>query len=77
MADNPTNVILIPSPRPVEVSLAQVVGITRFGSYIESLGGSFKLPWPWAHSLPPQQLGSLLNQVWIVAMHGDATTLGL
>lgn len=40
MSDNPMNFVLIPSPRPVEYSLAQVVGITRFESYIESLSGS-------------------------------------
>lgn len=40
MSDNPNNLVLIPSPRPVEVSLAQVVGITRFESYIEALSGS-------------------------------------
>ncbi|XP_057475628.1 protein HOTHEAD-like isoform X2 [Actinidia eriantha] len=40
MSDNPMNAILIPSPRPVEVSLIQVVGITRFDSYIEAASGS-------------------------------------
>ncbi|EEF51462.1 protein HOTHEAD [Ricinus communis] len=39
MADNPMNLIFIPSPLPVEVSLIQVAGITRFGSYIESASG--------------------------------------
>ncbi|KAL6004679.1 hypothetical protein ACLOJK_005234 [Asimina triloba] len=42
MSDNPMNAIFIPSPLPVEVSLIQVVGITRFGSYIEAAsGGNF------------------------------------
>ncbi|KAH7855625.1 hypothetical protein Vadar_026896 [Vaccinium darrowii] len=40
MSDNPMNFVLIPSPWPVEVSLGQVVGITRFESYIETLSGS-------------------------------------
>ncbi|PSR93377.1 Protein HOTHEAD like [Actinidia chinensis var. chinensis] len=40
MSDNPMNAIMIPSPRPVEVSLIQVVGITRFDSYIEAASGS-------------------------------------
>lgn len=40
MSDNPMNAVLIPSPRPVEVSLIQVVGITRFESYIETASGS-------------------------------------
>lgn len=40
MADNPMNAVLVPSPRPVEVSLIQVVGITPFGSYIETISGS-------------------------------------
>eukprot|EP01018_Ginkgo_biloba_P033671 Gb_33524 [translate_table: standard] len=39
MADNPMNAIAIPSPTPVEVSLIQVVGITKFGSYIEASSG--------------------------------------
>ncbi|EOA26160.1 hypothetical protein CARUB_v10019598mg [Capsella rubella] len=38
MADNPMHPVFIPSPEPVEVSLVQAVGITKFGSYIE--GGS-------------------------------------
>ncbi|KAL7146408.1 hypothetical protein ABFS83_06G039100 [Erythranthe nasuta] len=36
MSDNPMNGILIPSRRPVGVSLIEVVGITNFGSYIEA-----------------------------------------
>ncbi|KAE8717189.1 hypothetical protein F3Y22_tig00110057pilonHSYRG00175 [Hibiscus syriacus] len=40
MYDNPMNAVFIPSPIPVEVSLIQVVGITRFGSYIEAAGGA-------------------------------------
>ncbi|CAH2080574.1 unnamed protein product [Thlaspi arvense] len=40
MSDNPMNGIVIPSPRRVEISLIQVVGITRFGSYIEAASGS-------------------------------------
>ncbi|MCH82207.1 protein HOTHEAD-like, partial [Trifolium medium] len=39
MKDNPMNAIFIPSPTPTEVSLIQVVGITRFGSYIEAASG--------------------------------------
>ncbi|XP_047333125.1 protein HOTHEAD-like [Impatiens glandulifera] len=47
MSDNPTNVVVVPSPRPVEVSLVQIVGITPFGSFIESASGvqfGVKLP---------------------------------
>ncbi|KAJ0974578.1 hypothetical protein J5N97_016543 [Dioscorea zingiberensis] len=40
MSDNPMNAIYIPSPAPVEISLIQVVGITKFGSYIEAASGS-------------------------------------
>ncbi|EYU25043.1 hypothetical protein MIMGU_mgv1a003898mg [Erythranthe guttata] len=36
MSDNPMNAVIIPSHRPVEVSLIQVVGITNAGSYIEA-----------------------------------------
>ncbi|CAH2064003.1 unnamed protein product [Thlaspi arvense] len=39
MVDNPMNPIFVPSPRTVEVSLVQTVGITKFGSYIESASG--------------------------------------
>ena len=39
MYDNPMNAIYVPSPSPVEVSLIQVVGITRFGSYIAAASG--------------------------------------
>ncbi|MFS7926577.1 putative glucose-methanol-choline oxidoreductase, FAD/NAD(P)-binding domain superfamily [Helianthus anomalus] len=40
MADNPLNMLFIPSPIVVEPSLlVQVVGITSFGSYIEASGG--------------------------------------
>lgn len=44
MADNPMNVLFVPSPIPVEVSLIQVVGITKFGSYIEAASGLRVLP---------------------------------
>ncbi|XP_010919202.1 protein HOTHEAD [Elaeis guineensis] len=40
MADNPMNAIFVPSPEPVEVSLIQVVGITKFGSFVEGASGS-------------------------------------
>ena len=39
MADNPTNALIVPSPLPVEVSLGQIVGITKFGSYVEAISG--------------------------------------
>ncbi|KAK7389228.1 hypothetical protein VNO78_24064 [Psophocarpus tetragonolobus] len=39
MSDNPMNAIFVPSPRDVEVSLIEVVGITSFGSYIEAASG--------------------------------------
>ncbi|CAI9771760.1 unnamed protein product [Fraxinus pennsylvanica] len=39
MSDNPMNAIFVPSPNPVEVSLIEVVGITRYGSYIEAASG--------------------------------------
>ncbi|EPS68877.1 hypothetical protein M569_05889 [Genlisea aurea] len=43
MSDNPMNAIVIPSARPIEVSLIEVVGITEFGSYIEAASGLFQL----------------------------------
>ncbi|XP_074329443.1 protein HOTHEAD-like [Apium graveolens] len=39
MSDNPMNAVFVPSPIPVEVSLIQVVGITRYGTYIEAASG--------------------------------------
>ena len=46
MSDNPMNAIYVPSPLPVELSLIQVVGITRFGSYIEAASGSLFIASP-------------------------------
>ncbi|KAJ9566583.1 hypothetical protein OSB04_002549 [Centaurea solstitialis] len=40
MADNPLTTIFVPSPNPVDPSGVQVVGITRFGSYIEAVSGA-------------------------------------
>ncbi|NP_001304261.1 protein HOTHEAD precursor [Solanum lycopersicum] len=45
MSDNPMNAVIIPSPKPVEVSLIQVVGITEFESYIEASSGPLELDW--------------------------------
>ncbi|XP_022743861.1 protein HOTHEAD-like [Durio zibethinus] len=39
MADNPLNGLIIPSPLPIELSLTKIVGITNFGSYLESISG--------------------------------------
>ncbi|XP_057870670.2 protein HOTHEAD-like [Cryptomeria japonica] len=39
MADNPMNPIFVPSAVPLELSLIQVVGITKFGSFIEAFSG--------------------------------------
>ncbi|VFQ92477.1 unnamed protein product [Cuscuta campestris] len=44
MSDNPMNGIVVPSVRPVETSLVQVVGITDFGSYIEAGSGMYLSP---------------------------------
>ncbi|KAF4400757.1 hypothetical protein G4B88_001312 [Cannabis sativa] len=45
MADNSMNILFIPSPMPVEVSLIEAVGITRFHSFIEAASGlSISLP---------------------------------
>ncbi|KAL2227128.1 protein HOTHEAD [Sesamum indicum] len=45
MSDNPMNAVLVPSPRPVELSLIEVVGITDVGSYVEAASGSLDLAW--------------------------------
>lgn len=39
MSDNPMNAIFIPTKRPVEQSLIQIVGITKMGSFIEASSG--------------------------------------
>uniref|UniRef100_N1QSA7 Protein HOTHEAD n=1 Tax=Aegilops tauschii TaxID=37682 RepID=N1QSA7_AEGTA len=45
VADNPMNSVFIPSPVPVGLSLVQVVGITKSGSFIEGVSGSeFGIP---------------------------------
>jgi choline dehydrogenase len=45
VADNPMNSVFIPSPEPVALSLVQVVGITKMGSFIEGVSGSeFGIP---------------------------------
>ncbi|KAJ6672027.1 hypothetical protein OIU85_013381 [Salix viminalis] len=49
MADNPMNLLFIPSPNPVEVSLIQVVGITKFNSYVETASG-LSFAYSWAHN---------------------------
>lgn len=47
MADNPMNVLMVPSPVPVEVSLIQTVGITKSGSFIETASAlSIGHSWP-------------------------------
>lgn len=61
MSDNPMNAVLIPSPRPVEVSLIQVVGITRSESFIETASSSL-LTLVGARSLG-EYFQSLANQV--------------
>ncbi|GMN44683.1 hypothetical protein TIFTF001_013862 [Ficus carica] len=61
MADNPMNVLFIPSPLPVEVSLVQVVGITRFGSYIEATSGLSFLH-SWGHKPSEYYSELFLNQ---------------
>ncbi|KAG2401530.1 Protein HOTHEAD Protein ADHESION OF CALYX EDGES Precursor [Vigna angularis] len=50
MADNPMNVLVVPSPLPVEVSLVQTVGITKSGSFIET-GSGLSLGPSWSERL--------------------------
>ncbi|KAH0896999.1 hypothetical protein HID58_046567 [Brassica napus] len=39
MGDNPLNTVFVSSPRPVETSLIEVVGITNFDTFIEGFSG--------------------------------------
>ncbi|KAL8210851.1 hypothetical protein R6Q57_005288 [Mikania cordata] len=44
LSDNPMNIVLVPSRQGVEISLIEVVGITRFGSFIETASIHINLP---------------------------------
>ncbi|OMO97956.1 hypothetical protein COLO4_14240 [Corchorus olitorius] len=68
MADNPLNVLFIPSPSPVEVSLVQMVGVTRSDSYIEACSGVSFTP-SWTRRVA-KELASILNQT-------EESTMGL
>ena len=64
MVDNPMNMLMIPSPVPVEVSLTQIVGITRFGNYIEANSALSFIFFSSAQRLS-RDLGQLINKVLI------------
>ncbi|KAJ0914673.1 putative glucose-methanol-choline oxidoreductase, FAD/NAD(P)-binding domain superfamily [Helianthus annuus] len=65
MADNPMNTIFIPSPVAVEPTIVQLVGITRFGSYIEDAGGNnFIFADPSAYQgFSPQMGGFMIEKI--------------
>ncbi|KAK9072309.1 hypothetical protein SSX86_008742 [Deinandra increscens subsp. villosa] len=65
MADNPMNSIFVPSPVAVEPSIVQIVGITRFGSYIEQSGGfNFIFSNPSAYQgFSPQMGGFFIEKI--------------
>ncbi|XP_076928976.1 protein HOTHEAD-like [Bidens hawaiensis] len=65
MADNPMNSIFIPSPITVEPSIVQVVGVTKFGSYIEDAGGfDFIFTKPSAYQrFSPQMGGFFIEKI--------------
>ncbi|XP_062076144.1 protein HOTHEAD-like isoform X2 [Humulus lupulus] len=65
MADNSMNLLFIPSPSPVEVSLVQTVGITSSNSYIEAASG-LSISLPWAQILQ-KYFQPFLNQVLLVS----------
>lgn len=69
MIDNPLNILLIPSPVPVELSLVSFVGITRSGSCIEACSGISFTP-SWTQRVA-QALAAILNQVFTLlkALH--------
>uniref|UniRef100_A0A2N9FUN6 Glucose-methanol-choline oxidoreductase N-terminal domain-containing protein n=1 Tax=Fagus sylvatica TaxID=28930 RepID=A0A2N9FUN6_FAGSY len=60
MADNPMNFVFVPSPNPVEVSLIQVVGITKSDSYIEAASG-LSICSSWAQKISGSILKFLLK----------------
>ncbi|XP_071689666.1 protein HOTHEAD-like [Rutidosis leptorrhynchoides] len=65
MADNPMNSIFVPSPIAVEPTPLQVVGITRFRSYIEEAGGvNFIFANPSAYQgFSPQMGGFIFEKI--------------
>ena len=69
MADNSMNLLFIPSPIPVEVSLIQAVGITNFHGFIEAASG-LSIPHPLVHILP-KYFKRFLNQVLILNLKLD------
>lgn len=73
MSDNPMNALFVPSARPVEVSLVQVVGITRFDSYIETASGLSLAP-SWAQGLT-RDYSSFLNKVLFFFFNESARSL--
>ncbi|OMO85968.1 hypothetical protein CCACVL1_09889 [Corchorus capsularis] len=70
MADNPLNVLFIPSPSPVEVSLVQMVGVTRSDSYIEACSGVSFTP-SWTRRVA-KELASILNQESTMGLFQEA-----
>lgn len=62
MADNPMNILFIPSPIAVETSLIQAVGITEFDSFIEATSGSTNIR-AFMQNLP-SAAQNLASQVW-------------
>ncbi|XP_039011367.1 protein HOTHEAD-like [Hibiscus syriacus] len=60
LVDNPLNVLLVPSPNPVELSLVSFAAITKFGSYIEGCSGISFTP-AWSRSIA-RALASILNK---------------
>lgn len=74
MADNPMNILFIPSPIPVEVSLIEAVGIIEFRYFIEAASGlSISLPWLQSFSKYFEQF---LNQVFIFNSFDHISTFG-
>nr|POE93970.1 protein hothead [Quercus suber] len=61
MVDNIMNMLMIPSPVPVQVSLTQTVGITRFGNYMKANSGLSFIFSPSAQRLS-RDLGQLINK---------------
>ncbi|MFS8013512.1 putative glucose-methanol-choline oxidoreductase, FAD/NAD(P)-binding domain superfamily [Helianthus anomalus] len=59
LSDNPMNLVFVPSLEDVEISLIEVVGITRFGSFIEAASTHISLPLL-------QNIGLLSNQTTIL-----------
>ncbi|MFS8000343.1 putative glucose-methanol-choline oxidoreductase, FAD/NAD(P)-binding domain superfamily [Helianthus anomalus] len=64
------NIVLVPSHEQAEISLIEVVGITRFGSSIESASTNISLPWLQKIGLLSKEVKSIIGQRFNLNLSG-------